>query len=254
MAKTRIFEALEHAGHSQGSDPLDIASLPPQALACPVPDGASSRKRFAGDPLEKKMILLYQGICALAPGEGRVVAFTSAMPHEGASTIVRQLARIVAVKLNRKVAILDANYADPTQPQAFGLAPAHGWDEAVHGAIPLEAAFQLVADIPLHVSPVSLNRSIPPVFTPKQLAEFYAAVRARYDLALIDAPAIKTAPECLALCANADGIVLAVEAGKTRREVVKDLQEIIQRHGGKVLGVALTNRTLDVPKIIYDRT
>jgi Mrp family chromosome partitioning ATPase len=48
-----------------------------------------------------------------------------------------------------------------------------------------------------------------------------------------------------------DGIVLVVEAERTRTPLVRATQKTIKGHGGTVLGVVLNKRRSHVPKFLY---
>ena len=50
-----------------------------------------------------------------------------------------------------------------------------------------------------------------------------------------------------------DGVVLVLEAEKTRWQVADKARESIENHGGKVLGVVLNKRRYYIPDFIYSR-
>jgi len=55
----------------------------------------------------------------------------------------------------------------------------------------------------------------------------------------------------LGLSQKVDGIVLVVEAEKTRWPVVESVKERITRSGGKILGIVFNKRRYHIPKWIY---
>jgi len=72
-------------------------------------------------------------------------------------------------------------------------------------------------------------------------------------LILVDSPPATTSPEGFALMRKADGVVLVVEADKTRWPVVESVKERILQHGGNVLGLVLNKRRYHIPEFVYRR-
>jgi Mrp family chromosome partitioning ATPase len=50
-----------------------------------------------------------------------------------------------------------------------------------------------------------------------------------------------------------DGVVLVVEAEKTRWQVVENLKEKIQNVGGNIIGVVFNKRRFYIPEALYKR-
>ena len=68
---------------------------------------------------------------------------------------------------------------------------------------------------------------------------------------VIDSAPIDTSDEGLELCAVVDGVVMVVEAEKTRSHVISNLKERIVRNGGKLLGVVFNKQHHYIPEWIY---
>jgi Mrp family chromosome partitioning ATPase len=74
-----------------------------------------------------------------------------------------------------------------------------------------------------------------------------------YDTIIIDAPPIISAPEAAPMTAFADGVVLVVQAGKTKREVVARAMGSIANFKGRIIGVVLNRKRYYIPGFIYKR-
>jgi len=83
--------------------------------------------------------------------------------------------------------------------------------------------------------------------------DFFEKLRQRFDLILIDSPPATTSPDGLDISPKVDGIVLVVEADKTRWPVAESVKERIKRSGGKILGIVLNKRRYYIPNFIYKR-
>ena len=55
----------------------------------------------------------------------------------------------------------------------------------------------------------------------------------------------------LAVASKVDGVILVVEAEKTRWQTVRKVKDSISRVGGNILGVVLNKRRYYIPQSIY---
>ncbi len=78
-------------------------------------------------------------------------------------------------------------------------------------------------------------------------------LRLFFDYVLIDCPALRVATDILSVAPFADGVILIVEAGKTRKEQVINAQKSIEFAGGKFLGHILNKRSYVIPEWLYRR-
>lgn len=87
-------------------------------------------------------------------------------------------------------------------------------------------------------------------------AHFQRALEGLSQLAhhvVADADPILTSSHALTLVPLFDGVVLAVECGRTKWEVVEVARDKLLRAGGRVLGVVLNRRRYHVPDLLYSR-
>ena len=229
-------------------------SLPPAAVKLPrvaVPLAG------AGAPvsMEQEMIAMYQSMDSLLPETPRrVIQFIGSRSGEGVSTVVRQYAFMAAFRMGKPVLILDGDQNSGDQAGFFGILGSPGWDEALldHGAI--EGCINRVNDSSLFVSALSpRSSSTPQVFDAAQLKSFFTVLKERFELVLIDSSSTATGADSTALSRCADGVVLVVEADKTRWPVAESLKARIQKSGGNILGVVLNKRRYYIPDYLYRR-
>jgi hypothetical protein len=77
-------------------------------------------------------------------------------------------------------------------------------------------------------------------------------LRLRFQYLAIDCPALGTSSDVLGLAPLVDGIVLVVEADRTRKSQIRNAERQIEAAGGKLLGLVLNKRRYPVPDYIYD--
>lgn len=218
----------------------------------------STRERLEERPgqpqapaLTREMLLLHQSVDHLLPGvRRRIIHFTAARPGEGTSTVVRAYARTLAETIGRSVLIVDANETHPDQHLHLGVAPGAAPDDpASRGAMDLAI---LPTTCPnLSVSPFAPRAPwLPSVFDPEAVAHAFARLREQFDTVLVDSSPVLR-PGTMALSSRADGVVLVVEAERTRWPVALQARRRIEESGGTLLGVVLNRRRYHIPRTVY---
>jgi hypothetical protein len=74
----------------------------------------------------------------------------------------------------------------------------------------------------------------------------------RADLVVIDSPSVLDSPVGLALAPTADGVILLVEAERTRAKAAAAARDALAAAGATILGIVLNRRRHYVPKALYE--
>jgi len=90
-------------------------------------------------------------------------------------------------------------------------------------------------------------------FDSKRFDAFLQFTREKFDYTILDSAPITGFSEPQAICSKMDGVLLVVEAGKTRREVAFRAKKELEQAGAKVLGVVLNKRRYYIPEWLYQR-
>jgi len=248
---SKIYEALGALETLEKGEQIHHETKLPEAL----PPSSPWKRRLdiaRRKEAEKRMVGFYQHVEALLPDvDKKVIQFIGSRRGEGTSIVVRQFAAISAFKMQKSVLVLDTDATNPAQHDLFNVHWEHSLDDVITDGGPIERAYCQVADPKLFVCLVSGN-SIPPsqVLNGNGLLEMF---RTRFDLVLIDSPPLEISSDGLAMVRQADGVVLVIEAEKTRSPVVQNLRDSIIEYGGHILGVVFNKRRYHVPGWIYKR-
>ena len=244
MAK--IYEALENAK-------IEVLKGSPE-ISPSRPSVRSSSSKFSELVVEKE-IRVYQNLAAvISDSTKKVVQFIGSREGEGTSTVVREFARVSATKFGKSVLLLDADQHHPSQQRFFHIAAECGWQEVVRDNGPIEKAFHQYGETRLFISPSSQNfASNPQIYNSLLLDVFWKKLKQRFDLILIDSPPATTSTDGLAISSKVDGVILVVEAEKTRWPVAENVRDRIKRSGGNILGIVLNKRRYHIPEWIYKR-
>jgi hypothetical protein len=84
-------------------------------------------------------------------------------------------------------------------------------------------------------------------------AAYLAGLQARFAHVLIDCPSLKESTEVLGLAPLVDGVVLVIEANRTKKSQVAYLERTIEGAGGKILGHLLNKRTYPIPAWVHNK-
>lgn len=259
---SKIYEALQLAGRPRDEEaprPVAAELLEPYAPVEPGPVVQRLVQPSTPAPfplhLEQTMASLYNSITSLVPTtKGRTIQFMS--PHKGAgtSTLVREFAKVAAVKLRKSVLLLDADHHAPTQTKEFQIEQSQGWDTVLERRERIETVLNPIGDSRLTVSQLLMKETAQPLlFESTQFKSMLNRLRETFDLILIDAPPATDYADGYMIGSRVDGIVLVASAEKTRWQSMDGVARRAQLMGGNVLGMILNNQRYHIPQAIYDR-
>jgi capsular exopolysaccharide synthesis family protein len=169
----------------------------------------------------------------------KTVVVTSASAGEGKSTTACNLA-ITLAQAGVRTILVEADLRRPRVADYMGLEGAVGLTSVLTGVTTLEEALQpwgrnamwVMASGPLPPNPSEILGS-------HQMSELLKTLEDRADVIVFDSPPLLPVTDAAVLARHADGAVLVVRHGKTRREQVTRALEALQGVDAKVLGTVL---------------
>ena len=232
-------------GEKKGSPQAERTSLPPAAVQLTEADALLS--------MEQEMIGLYQSMDSLLPDSPRkVIQFIGSKSGEGVSTIVRQYALMASFRMRKLVLILDADQNSGDHAEYFGIKESPGNDEELLDNGAINRNIQRVNNSSLYLSSLyPLSGTTPQVFDAARLTAYFAVLKERFDLVLIDSSSSANGAGITVLSRCADGVVLVLEADKTRWPVAENLKSKVQKSDGNILGVVFNKRRYYIPDYLY---
>jgi capsular exopolysaccharide synthesis family protein len=243
----KIFEALEKARRER-----EGLKSPPMIVVLPPGERPGGEIRF---PAEGAMVALSRNIDSLLESSpNKVIQFIGSQAGEGTSTVIRDFAMFSAGRLRKSVLLLDTDHRNPSQCEFFRVSSKFGWEEIVHDKGTFEKAISKIGDIDLYVySPSPSSPYTPNVLYSSGIKEFWEEMKQLFDLVLIDSAPAATSPDGITLSRYVDGVVLVLEAEKTRKPVAESLKNQILQNGGNLLGMVFNNRRYHIPDWVYKR-
>jgi protein-tyrosine kinase len=252
---SNIYEALEQAQREKNDSEIQsLVSIPENSPVQEEVHVQRVARKPAVTPMEAEMFSLYQSIDYLLPGiSKKTILFVSPQGGEGVSTVVREFARMAAVKLDKTVLIMDAAHHNPSQHLYFNIKGGYGWKDVGKGE-PADKACHQASTNNLFLSPIAPQTAVAPcAYDHTSAIGFLEGLKNKYELILIDSSPATISPESVAISRFADGVVLVIEAERTRRQVIESVKSRIERNGGNVLGIVFNKRRYYIPEFIYKR-
>jgi capsular exopolysaccharide synthesis family protein len=169
----------------------------------------------------------------------RRVLVASALPGEGKSTVVVNLA-LVFGEVGKHVIVADADFHRPTLHRTLKTPNTKGFSDLLAGQSELREALAPVADgvwlSPRGASSTAVSRS---GLGSRRLTEIMESMAAEAEYVLLDSSPILLVPDNLYMAAAADGVLLVVQAGVTRPRELLRAKEVVEKTGTPIIGVVL---------------
>ncbi|CAG37948.1 CpsD/CapB family tyrosine-protein kinase [Desulfotalea psychrophila] len=184
----------------------------------------------------------------------QVLLVTSALPGEGKSTTVANLARTMA-QMGQSVLMVDADLRRPGLTTCFcsgKVKPRFGLSSLISETLGqtllesehlMESLAQTVIATEYDNLFLLPSGAIPPnplaLFGAQGLSAIFAACRQRYDMVIVDTSPVLPASDALMLSPYCDGALMIVQFGGGNKKALKDALTRIEGSGANVLGAVL---------------
>ncbi len=177
--------------------------------------------------------------------EGRLpgsVLITSALPGEGSTGTALDLAKSVA-RTGRRVVLVEADLRRPRLATRLGLRETGGLTGVLTGQVGLYDALDPYEDGLLRILPS--GSVLPPdpsaLLSTGEMEQLLRALEADSDLVVVDSPPLLPFADAAVLASVADGVLLVIRSGKTRREPARRALDGLTAVGARVLGAVLVS-------------
>lgn len=170
----------------------------------------------------------------------RLIVVTSSTPREGKSTTAINIALALA-EAEHEVVLVDGDMRRPTLHKYLGLVGAVGFSTVLSGRVPLQEAlqqtkYQRVTVLAAGVIPPNPSELLASLAAKNVLSE----LRSHFDYVIIDSSPLLAVTDGAILAANADGALMMVRYGETKREHVSHALGSLANVGASLLGAVLT--------------
>lgn len=183
----------------------------------------------------------------------RHVVFTGAGRSVGCTWICVHAAQVLCCQTARSVCVVDANMGSPGIREHFNVPNGAGFADAMAQQDGPMHTFAQRAGSNLWVVSAGGSSAVDVVFPGPRVAARLLELSNQFDHVLVDGPPVAANSGFFALVTSAEGVVLVLKAGHTRRPAVRRAIEELETAGVRVLGVVLNQREYPIPEAIYKR-
>ena len=167
----------------------------------------------------------------------KTIVFLSAMPKEGKTTTVANMA-VAFSQLEEKVLVVDSDLRKPRLHRVFKVKNAKGLSGYLIGKLSLEESIQKTSIENIWLLPSGL---IPPnpaeLLNSKRMKELMEKVKGKFDVILFDTAPVLAVIDSVIVSSLADSTIFIVKASKTTRKPFLNAVEELRRAKAKMIGV-----------------
>jgi capsular exopolysaccharide synthesis family protein len=196
---------------------------------------------------------LRTAVMLAARGEGsHVLMVTSAVPEEGKTTVAFNLAKVLATGGSR-VLLIDADLRKPRLHRMIKAKNVRGLTSVVLGertASEVIHSFPNISNLDL-ITSGPLPPNPPELFGKASYKQLLDEARENYDWILIDTPPVASVTDPVICARLAELVVLVVQYGSTRRQVVREAIRLLGRTGTHIAGVLLNQVDIERDHYYY---
>jgi protein-tyrosine kinase len=248
------------------SDPI-VPALPSDPIGPPAgSNGHATAQVWAFSPKLKEKLVVEDGVdhaaveqyrrlaAALHLAQGvrgsesvKIVMIASSVSSEGKTLTSVNLALTLSESYHRRVLLVDGDLRRPWLHEVFQVSNVGGLNDTLTSPDPKIAILQVSNTLSVLTAGRAASDPMR-VLSSERMGRVLHDVRARFDWVLLDTPPITLLSDASLLASKADVVILVVEAGKTRFEIVQSAVEAIGRD--RIVGIVL-NRVQRGPSSVY---
>src|SRR5262245_1456500 len=187
-------------------------------------------------------------------GATKVVMVASTDHGEGGTTTAAILATTLARSGNTIILLVDANLRTPALDEVFEQGQGHkllGLSDQVLSETPLDQTIYQT-DIPnLFFMPCGREVTSPSyMFDSEPITLMLSTLREKFDFIIFDGSPLRDYSESSFLAGKMDGVILVVEAERTKIEVARKIRKDLESTGVTILGVVLNKKRSYIPEYL----
>lgn len=246
----RTFEALMKAEKEGQKRLLEVVEVETKPLS--IPD--KPVKRLNVSQVMEEYLRMKHNILRLNPGKKiKTLLFLSPTEEKGNSNVLKNFSITLASE-GEKVLIVDANLRNPVFHKLFDLPKENGLTELLLGQKTLMEVIKSTSWDNLFVMTCGADCPRPSfAFESKSIDFHIGKMKGQADWVLFNSPPINLFNEAIIFASRVDGVVMVIQAEKTRWEVAQRAKQRIESSNRNIIGVVLNKRRFHIPGWLYRR-
>lgn len=189
----------------------------------------------------REAINMLRGTVQMAGYQTNVFAVTSALAHEGKSSLAFRLAQSLAALEGKRVAFVDCDIRNSKMKKRYRITQKTvGLSEYLCGNADVESVVYPTDNPQLDI--IFCGRSAP---NPSELVstslmdDLLARLKREYQYVIVDTPPVNLVVDTTIIAPKCDTTLVVVECGVTEQQDLTHAIDLLERSGAKILGVVL---------------
>jgi capsular exopolysaccharide synthesis family protein len=218
-----------------------------------VPIENENGYRISRQADDESLRLVHQVFLSNGEQAPRVVVFAGMNHGNGCSQVSLSVAEVLARDPLRSVCLVDANFRSPVVSGLYVATNGRGFTDALVRKGAIRSFCRPMDDIGnfWSLSCGAITPDSTALLASSGLRERIADLRAEFDFVIIDAPPLSNYADAIALGRPADGLILIVEAGATRRDETAEAVANLRACKVNILAAVLNKDTSAIPAKIF---
>jgi capsular exopolysaccharide synthesis family protein len=172
---------------------------------------------------------------------------------EGNTTVLINFARVIAAE-GEQVLVVDANLRNPAIHRFLNLEQKNGFTDVLLGRAAVSEVIKKTTISNLFAITCGTRSTTPSsLLESDQLLLIIEQLKPLADWVLFDAPPVIACNDARTLAARMDGVIMVIEAEKTRCEVVNSARQRMESSAANILGAVLNKRQMHIPGWAYNK-
>lgn len=176
----------------------------------------------------------------------QTIMIASASSGEGKTTTIGNLA-VTYAQEGKKVLVMDTDLRKPAVHLMFNVPNHVGLTSVLSSQYQVNEVLRETGVEGLHVlssGPIPPNPS--EMIGSRKMTALLGDLKEEYDVILFDTPPVLNVTDALIISSLCDGVILVVNAGKVKKDLVKKAKAHLEHVNARILGAVLNN--VQIPK------
>lgn len=169
----------------------------------------------------------------------KVIQFTSSMQSEGKTTLISNVAYLLAQR-GKRVLVVDLDLRRPKVNRIYNVINKSGLTEYLLDKIELGQLVNHSEDKVDFIVSGEKTTSVVQVLQSQKLQDLFVTLRENYDYILLDTPPAIVVSDALLVNKLADGIIFVVAHGQGRKSMVKEAITSLSKSKVPIIGITIT--------------
>lgn len=170
--------------------------------------------------------------------EIKTIVVTSAEMGEGKSTVAGNVALIFA-QSEKKVILIDCDLRRPSVHKNFNASNLVGVSEVLLGKATFEESIQKRNDNFYFLTSGKIPPNPSEMLASSAMTKLIEKLRKEYDMVVLDTAPLKVVTDAQILSTKVDGTILVVRAAITKKDVVIEAKNLLDKVGANIIGTVL---------------